>query len=87
MTRATMGEAVADMARILDVVDAMHTDTPQFAAAVLDELGPIRVAEASLRLLDVITHVVLAERPAGVAGITAQDFTDYIRDSLGGRHV
>lgn len=86
-SRAAMGQAVDDMIRVLDVVDAIHADTPEFAAAVLDELGPMRTAEAGLRLLDVIVHVVLAERPGGVANITAQDFTDYIRRTLGGEDV
>lgn len=87
MSRSVLVDAVEDMISVLDVIDAIHGDAPMHAEVILEQLGPIRTAEAALRLLDVITHVVLSEHPDGVSGITADDFTAYIRESLGGPHV
>jgi hypothetical protein len=84
MTRADMSEAVDNMLRVLDVVDAFHTDTPDYAATILDDMGPDLVAEAALRLLDVLVHVVVSTPIRNGASVTAEDFTDYIRDMLGG---
>lgn len=85
-SRAAMADAIDDMIRVLDVVDAMHADTPDFAATVLGEMGPIRTAEAALRVIDVLVHVVIGNHPNGVS-ITAEDFTAYVREHLGGRNV
>ncbi len=78
----TLRQAADDMGRVLDVVDAMHNDAPEYAATIIEAMGIDRCALASLRLLDVVLHVIATERPNGAA-IDVADVTDYLRTHLG----
>jgi hypothetical protein len=78
----TVIDAAGDMSRVLDVVDAMHADTPEFAAALIDTMGMERTALAALRLLDVLIHMILEPAQNG-ATVTAEELTGYIRNRLG----
>lgn len=76
-----LAQAADDMGRVLDVLDAMHADTPEYAAAVIDSMGLDRTCLAALRLLDVIVHLIAAEREDG-AEVTTDQITEYIRDNI-----
>lgn len=85
MSAETIAHAAEDMRRVLDVVDAMHDDSPEFAATIIDEIGIDRTALAALRLLDVVIHLMMATDAA--PDVAAEDITRYLRDSIGGHHV
>lgn len=86
MSAETIARAADDMRRVLDVVDAMHDDAPGYASTIIDEMGVDRTALGALRLLDVLIHLMMETNAA--PNVTAEDITQYLRDSIGGRrHV
>jgi hypothetical protein len=82
----TLAAAAEDMARVLDVVDAMHADTPEYAAAIIDSMGVDRTCLSALRLLDVMIHMICDPIQDG-APITVDDLTRYMRQHLEGSRV
>jgi len=79
----TLAEAAADMSRVLDVVDAMHDDSPNYAATLIDSMGIDRTCLASLRLIDVLVHLIADEALGGPA-VSIGDITEYIRENIQG---
>lgn len=84
-----LAQAADDMGRVLDVLDAMHADTPEYAASIIDAMGIDRCCLASLRLLDVVVHLIAT--PGGPAADmqnaearqrTTEQITEYIRDNI-----
>jgi hypothetical protein len=79
----TLIDAAGDMVRVLDVVDAMHADTPEYAAALIESMGLDRTALGALRLLDVLIHLILDPAETGIH-VTTEDLTAYIREHVTG---
>jgi hypothetical protein len=77
----TLIDAAGDMTRVLDVVDAMHADTPEYAMALIDSMGIDRTALGALRLLDVLIHMIL-EPVANGSTVTPEELTRYIRSHI-----